>query len=63
MRLRLEQLRKELEIGQFELDKVERQRAHLHETVLRISGAVQVLEELLAASATGLDADAVRKEA
>jgi predicted nuclease with TOPRIM domain len=45
---RLEALKKELETGQAELQKVEMQRTYLHETVLRISGAVQVLEELLA---------------
>jgi predicted nuclease with TOPRIM domain len=44
---RLEELKKELEAGQAELQKVEMQRAYLHETVLRIGGAVQVLEELL----------------
>jgi hypothetical protein len=44
---RLEELRKELETGQAELQKVEMQRTYLHEMVLRISGAVQVLEELL----------------
>jgi peroxiredoxin len=45
---RLEALRKEFETGQAELDKAEKQVAYLRETVLRISGAVQVLEELLA---------------
>jgi hypothetical protein len=45
---RLEALKKELETGQAELQKVEMQRTYLHETELRISGAVQVLEELLA---------------
>jgi predicted nuclease with TOPRIM domain len=44
---RLEELKKELETGQAELQKVEMQRTYLHETVLRIGGAVQVLEELL----------------
>jgi hypothetical protein len=44
---RLQELKKELETGQAELQKVEMQRTYLHETVLRISGAVQVLEELL----------------
>ena len=43
---RLELLRKEFETGQAELERVERQRTYLHETVLRISGAIQVLEEL-----------------
>jgi hypothetical protein len=47
---RLEALKKELETGQAELQKVEMQRTYLHETELRISGAVQVLEELLTAS-------------
>jgi hypothetical protein len=44
---RLEELKKELEAGQVELQKVEMQRTYLHETVLRIDGAIQVLEELL----------------
>jgi predicted nuclease with TOPRIM domain len=45
---RLEELKKELETGQAELQKVEAQRAYLNETMLRISGAIQALEELLA---------------
>jgi predicted nucleic acid-binding Zn-ribbon protein len=48
MQARLEVLRKEFETRQTELDKAEKQVAYLRETVLRISGAVQVLEELLA---------------
>ena len=48
MQARLEMLRKELEKGQVELQKVENQRTYLREMVLRISGAIQVLEELLA---------------
>jgi len=47
MQARLEELKKEFETGQSELDKVEKQRAYLHETMLRIGGAIQVLEELL----------------
>ena len=47
MQLRLEQLKNDLELGQAELQKLEMQRTYLHETVLRISGAVHVLEELL----------------
>jgi predicted nucleic acid-binding Zn-ribbon protein len=47
MQTRLEALRKEFETGQAELEKIERQRTYLRETMLRISGAAQVLEELL----------------
>lgn len=46
VRARLEALRKELDRGHFELQKVEQQRKYLRETLLRIDGAVQVLEEL-----------------
>ena len=49
MQTRLKVLKSEFESGEAELAKVERQRASLHDTMLRISGAVQVLEELLAA--------------
>jgi len=40
-------LQRELEKGRVELDQVERQRAYLRETMLRISGGIQVLEEVL----------------
>ena len=43
---RLELLRKEFETGQQQLAALETQRAQLTETLLRISGAIQVLEEL-----------------
>ena len=45
---RLTELRGELEAGEAELARVEQQRTYLRETLLRISGAVQVMEELLA---------------
>lgn len=48
MQKRLEALRKELETGRGEIENVERRRQYLNETLLRISGAAQVLEELLA---------------
>lgn len=56
---RIEALRKELETGQAALQKVERQRTYLHETALRITGAIQVLEELLAEgqNASRMEAD------
>ncbi len=50
---RLEALRGELEAGQAELQKLDERRASLHATMLRISGAVQVLEELLAEEDAG----------
>lgn len=45
---RLEDLTKELETGQAELQKVEMQRTYLRETMLRIEGAIHALRELLA---------------
>jgi hypothetical protein len=44
---RLEQLKKEFEAGQGWLEEMERQATFLRETMLRISGAIQVLEELV----------------
>ncbi len=53
LQLRLEELKKEFEIGQDRLQETERQQAILRETLLRISGAIQVLEEMIAATAAG----------
>jgi predicted nuclease with TOPRIM domain len=44
---RLEDLQKEFEKGQAKLHEMEMQQSVLRETLLRISGAIQVLEELL----------------
>lgn len=44
---RLQELKREYDAGQQALAELERQQAQLRETVLRISGAVQVLEEEL----------------
>jgi peroxiredoxin len=46
IRARIESLQAELEKGQAELDRIERRRSYLHETMLRIAGAIEVLEEL-----------------
>ena len=47
MQTRLQELRREAETGQTELDSLDRRRTQLVETLLRISGAIQVLEETL----------------
>ncbi len=46
---RLAELKREFEAGQAQLQAREQQQMSLRETLLRISGAIQVLEELLAA--------------
>jgi prefoldin subunit 5 len=43
---RLEELRKELEKGRQRLESLDRERQEVRDTMLRISGAIQVLEEL-----------------
>jgi hypothetical protein len=43
---RLEELRREFQSGRELLERLERERNQTHETLLRISGAIQVLEEL-----------------
>jgi hypothetical protein len=65
-RTRLELLRQEFETGQQQLAELDGRRAQLTETMLRISGAIQVLEELLgerppreAPAANGAEAPAV----
>lgn len=45
---RLAELKKELEKGRQRLEALDRERQELRDTMLRISGAIQVLEELLA---------------
>ena len=47
LQARLEILRKEDRAGEARLRELEQQLTTLRETVLRISGAIQVLEELL----------------
>ncbi len=49
LQARLANLKQEFQTGQTQLQALERQQSSLRETLLRISGAIQVLEELLAA--------------
>ena len=58
---RLEQLKQEFQLGQGKLQELELQQAQLTETMLRISGAIQALEEVLAADAAREDGTAVRE--
>jgi predicted RNase H-like nuclease (RuvC/YqgF family) len=63
---RIEALRKELEVGQQRMQELERQLTQLRDTMLRISGAIQVLEELQAQAtpaATAPDGGAGKEEA
>lgn len=53
---RLEELRQEYQRGQTRLQEIEIQQMGLRETLLRISGAIQVLEEMLPGGAEGADA-------
>jgi predicted nuclease with TOPRIM domain len=46
---RLDELKREFETGQSRLREMESAQLNLRETLLRISGAIQVLEETLAA--------------
>lgn len=48
LQARLEDLRREFETGQARLRELETEQAYTRETLLRISGAIQVLEEALA---------------
>lgn len=45
---RLKELREEFESGQKMMAELESKQANLRDTLLRISGAIQVLEELIA---------------
>jgi len=57
MRERLQQLKKELQKGEVEMARLEQHRQQLRETMLRIAGAIQVLEELTAPNAAAEQAE------
>jgi prefoldin subunit 5 len=50
---RIEELRNELGKGEQQLAALDRERALTRDTILRIQGAIQVLEELAAGQASG----------
>ncbi|MGV2388044.1 MAG UNVERIFIED_CONTAM: hypothetical protein LVR29_06145 [Microcystis novacekii LVE1205-3] len=58
---RIEQLKAEYESGQKMLADLETQESNLRTTALRISGAIQVLEELLAKTEEEENLDDVKK--
>jgi predicted nuclease with TOPRIM domain len=47
---RIAVLKSEFETGQTKLQELEMQQSRIRETLLRISGAIQVLEEILASN-------------
>ncbi len=53
LQARLEELKQEFESGQQRLAELDNQAAQLRQTLLRISGAIQVLEEVLSDSGGG----------
>ena len=53
MQDRLAQLRQELERGQQQMATLDQRKQELRDTVLRIHGAIQVLEELQEQAAAG----------
>lgn len=53
MEQRLQELKAEFENGQQRLAEIENQAVQLRQTLLRISGAIQVLEEVLTQDAGG----------
>ncbi len=55
LQARLDELKREFETGQERLREIEAQGARLRETLLRISGAIQVLEEELNSQGATLD--------
>lgn len=63
LRARLEELKREFETGQARLRELEAQEAQLRQTLLRISGAIQVLEEELSKDEGGEGANGDAAEA
>lgn len=62
MEQRLAQLKAEFEAGQKMLADLEARQNQVRETMLRISGAIQVLEEVIAAEPNGAQPEAAAAE-
>jgi hypothetical protein len=56
---RLASLKKEFEAGQARLRELEAEQTYVRETMLRISGAIQILEELVDKPSPGPAGDAM----
>ena len=59
LRLRVQELRAEFDMGQKKLAQLDAQSAELRQTLLRISGAIQVLEELQAQTTAKSNAESI----
>jgi hypothetical protein len=57
---RLDELKRQYQLGEGQLRELGRQEAALRETLLRIAGAIQVLEELLSSPAADAQTTAVQ---
>ena len=57
LEVRLQELKREFQSGQARLKEMEEQETRLRETLLRISGAIQVIEEELARAQSGAAGD------
>jgi predicted nucleic acid-binding Zn-ribbon protein len=57
LQIRLEELKKEFHAGQTRLQEMEDQERRLRETLFRIAGAIQVIEEELTKAQAGASGD------
>lgn len=58
---RLEELKNEYEKGKLRLHELQQERSHVHETLLRIGGAIQMLTEVLEESSPDTEKDHVHE--
>ena len=62
LKARLEELKKEYETGQARLRELETETQYVRETLLRISGAIQVIQEMLSQPGEQEDAETLSSE-